>query len=128
MKRQVITTPGAPTPMAHNCQGVLESYGFTLLDDGTGCFTSTSLTTIGFISPDTFGGLQDNGGPTMTVALLSGSQAINAAPATQPCIDENGTSLSTDQRGGARVVGPRCDVGAFELGAAADRIFSSTFE
>ena len=23
MKRQVITTPGAPTPMAHYCQGVL---------------------------------------------------------------------------------------------------------
>jgi len=64
----------------------------------------------------------------MTVALLPDSQAVDGAPATQPCIDENGALLSVDQRGGARIVGARCDVGAYEFGARVDRIFASTFE
>lgn len=50
--------------------------------------------------------LADNGGPTMTHALLSGSTAINGAnPATCP---------ATDQRGAPRV--GACDNGAFEFG------------
>jgi hypothetical protein len=56
--------------------------------------------------------LADNGGPTLTHALLPGSSAIDAA---------RGCGLATDQRG---VIRPRdgngdgiasCDVGAFEL-------------
>jgi hypothetical protein len=53
--------------------------------------------------------LADNGGPTMTHALMPGS----------PAIDKGGTSANqcptTDQRGIARPQGPACDVGAFEL-------------
>ena len=53
------------------------------------------------------GPLGDNGGPTPTHALLSGSPAIDtAADAVCP---------ATDQRGVSRPQGPRCDVGAFEV-------------
>ena len=52
------------------------------------------------------GPLADNGGPTMTHALLFGSLAVDAA--WDECIE-------TDQRGVARPVGATCDVGAFEL-------------
>jgi hypothetical protein len=53
------------------------------------------------------GPLADNGGPTLTHALLSGSPALDAAdPAACP---------ATDQRGVARPQGAGCDVGAFEL-------------
>ncbi|HEX6289555.1 MAG TPA: family 16 glycosylhydrolase [Herpetosiphonaceae bacterium] len=52
------------------------------------------------------GALADNGGPTLTHALLSGSPALDAAdPAACP---------PTDQRGTPRPQGAACDIGAFE--------------
>jgi hypothetical protein len=55
------------------------------------------------------GPLQNNGGPTFTHALLTGSPAINAG-------DPNFTPPpTTDQRGYARVYGGRIDVGSFEV-------------
>jgi hypothetical protein len=58
--------------------------------------------------------LADNGGPTLTHALLPGSPAIDAVP-------EDHCYLPTDQRGvprpaGAGIDAPLCDIGAFELG------------
>lgn len=60
------------------------------------------------------GALQDNGGPTRTHALLSGSPAQNAG--------DNLACPSTDQRGVTRPSGAACDTGAFEVveGLAAD--------
>jgi hypothetical protein len=51
------------------------------------------------------GPLQDNGGPTLTHALLP----------TSPAIDRGGSALPTDQRGVRRPQGQRSDAGAFEL-------------
>jgi hypothetical protein len=57
------------------------------------------------------GPLQDNGGPTLTHALLDLSPAIDAGDdgvcAASPV---NGV----DQRGVARPIGPHCDTGAYE--------------
>ena len=62
------------------------------------------------------GPLQDNGGPTMTHALLSGSVAIDQIRA-EDCVDAEGQPLTTDQRGEPRpeTGGTMCDVGAFEV-------------
>ena len=49
--------------------------------------------------------LQDNGGPTLTHALLTGSVAIDAVAC----------GLATDQRGAARSDG-LCDSGSYEFG------------
>lgn len=57
------------------------------------------------------GPLANNGGPTQTMALLTGSPAIDAG--------NNALCPVTDQRGTARPQGPTCDIGAFELSAAA---------
>jgi hypothetical protein len=57
------------------------------------------------------GPLQDNGGPTMTHTLLSGSVAIDQIPVVD-CVDAEGEPLTTDQRGFPR--DSMCDVGAFE--------------
>ncbi len=64
--------------------------------------------------------MQENGGPTLTRALLSGSVAIDKG---------HSSGLSTDQRGFSRPVdqsnivnasgGDGGDIGAFEFGAAA---------
>jgi hypothetical protein len=53
------------------------------------------------------GPLADNGGPTLTQALLPGSPAINAGVAV--------AGVTTDQRGVPRPQGRGPDIGAFEL-------------
>jgi hypothetical protein len=58
--------------------------------------------------------LADNGGPTPTVALLTGSSAIEAIPQSN-CLDADGNPILTDQRLVVRPQGPACDVGAFEF-------------
>ena len=57
--------------------------------------------------------LSDNGGATETMALLAGSPAIDAGPATMPTFTGNGF----DQRGTpyVRVYNGQSDIGAFEL-------------
>ena len=62
------------------------------------------------------GPLGDNGGPTMTHALLPGSVAIDVIPETE-CLDADGEPLTTDQRGEPRpeTGGTMCDVGSFEV-------------
>ena len=60
--------------------------------------------------------LQNNGGPTLTIALLVGSLAIDQIPTAQ-CVDQNKNPVTTDQRGFSRPAGPACDIGAFEYGA-----------
>jgi len=60
------------------------------------------------------GPLQDNGGATLTHALLPGSPAIDAIPwGTNGC----GTTLISDQRGQARPqpASGACDIGAYEV-------------
>jgi len=68
------------------------------------------------------GSLQDNGGPTDTLALLVGSPAINAGS------NSAAAALTTDQRGVgfARIAGAAVDIGAFEY--LGDRIFAADFE
>jgi hypothetical protein len=57
--------------------------------------------------------LADNGGPTLTQALLPGSPALDAA---------TGACIEVDQRLSPRPIGPACDVGAYEAGAVVTSI------
>jgi hypothetical protein len=57
--------------------------------------------------------LAANGGPTLTHALVLGSPALDAIPATDP------GCTGTDQRGVPRPQGVGCDIGAVEGGAPA---------
>jgi len=58
-------------------------------------------------------GLKNNGGTTLTVALLATSRAVDAIPLSA-CTDTTGVQVKTDQRGTARPQGSACDIGAFE--------------
>ena len=62
--------------------------------------------------------LADNGGPTPTQALQSGSPAINAGNAA--------TCATADQRDAARV--STCDIGAFECGGTPKQTQTLTFD
>jgi len=59
------------------------------------------------------GPLQDNGGPTFTLALLPGSPAIDAGNAVK-CAAAPVSAV--DQRGVKRPQGASCDIGAYEYG------------
>ena len=81
-----------------NNLGSVKTTGINLVKDG-------SLNGAGIINEDPkLGLLVNNGGFTLTHALLVGSPAINASD----------TGLKTDQRGFARPVGGKYDIGAFE--------------
>jgi hypothetical protein len=97
-----------------NCYGfVASSDGGYNLDDGTSCGFTSANNSLSNADPMLDpAGLQNNGGPTQTIALLSGSPAIDAIP---PGTNGCGTAITTDQRGVSRPQGAGCDIGAFEL-------------
>jgi hypothetical protein len=70
----------------------------------TGSPTCTNIITT---NPE-LGTLADNGGPTQTIALGTGSSAIDAGGANTTC-------AGTDQRGAVRPYGSGCDIGAYEV-------------
>ena len=123
------TTLDAPLP--DDCNGVLEVYGWNLLaDDGSCTFSGNGIAARGQVSTNTIGPLASNGGPTMTHALLVGSEAIDTTTA-QGCVGPTLALLATDQRGAPRIAGAKCDVGAYEYGSvvpATDVIFSNGFD
>ncbi len=115
------------SPTADDCNGVLEVYGWNLLADYAGCsFSGNGAAGRGLVSTNTIGPLADNGGPTLTHALLAGSEAIDTTTA-QGCIDDTLALLATDQRGFVRIAGAKCDVGAYEFGAE-EFVFRNGFD
>jgi len=109
----------ANTPPEQNCvlsgpDLVYVDSGGSNLDSGTGCRFSFFGDLSG-VDPQ-LGPLADNGGPTLTHALLPGSPAIDAfvelppSFAAPPC-------PSSDQRLGIRPAGAACDIGAYESDA-----------
>ncbi|MCC5849447.1 MAG: IPT/TIG domain-containing protein [Verrucomicrobia bacterium] len=93
--------------LGHNLVGVAGD-GVDFTQD----FTETGDQT-GVTDP-ILGPLADNGGPTMTHALLEGSPAIAASVVVE--------GLDTDQRGVARPQGDTPDIGAFERGLSPQTI------
>ena len=95
------------------CSGgpLVTSLGHNLDSDGSCGFTAPSDLPSGFAN---LGPLEDNGGPTLTHALLAGSDALDAgSPASPGSSDE--ACQPTDQRGVLRPHGSACDIGAYEV-------------
>ena len=63
-------------------------------------------------SDPNLGPLADNGGPTPTMALLTGSPAIDTG--------DDESCPATDQRGVGRAQGSHCDIGAYEANGSID--------
>jgi hypothetical protein len=115
-----------------NCSGEIGDFGYNLSDDGTCNFSAAgsqnNVTALGsYLGP-----LGNNGGPTETIAELSGSPSIDAIPhasctfpsgTLNPCTNPPALTISDqltcDQRGAPRPDpadgsnGP-CDIGAYE--------------
>lgn len=92
-----------------NCGGTIANGGNNI-DDGATCGWGAANGSMSNTDPQ-LGALADNGGRTQTMALLAGSPAIDGVTYNAP----NGCP-ATDQRGIARPIGLRCDIGAYEYG------------
>jgi lactocepin len=95
--------------------GGATSHGYNVVGDDSGCgYTPGTGDQVGTrtvpIDP-LLGPLQDNGGAVETHALLQGSPAIDAIPATA-------CAVTVDARGVARPKGAGCDIGAYEAPSA----------
>jgi predicted outer membrane repeat protein len=105
---------GSPSP---DTSGTVTSSDYNLLQNTNGCsFTGSTTHSITGVDPK-LGPLQDNGGPTFTMALLAGSPALDRGKSF---------GVTTDQRGAPRpfnfgavsgaLPGDGSDIGAFEAG------------
>jgi hypothetical protein len=109
-----IVAENTATGSGPDVSGEVNTADHNLIGDGSGMSIVTDLggnlvgTGAAPIDPR-LGPLQNNGGPTQTLALLAGSPAIGHA--------DNAKAPATDQRGITRVtgLGEITDIGAFEL-------------
>ena len=100
----IVANNSAPADV--DCNGSaanLISNGYNISSDASCDFTNTGdqENTDPLLGP-----LQDNGGPTFTHELLTGSPAIDTGT--------NTGCPATDQRGTTRPIGGTCDIGAYE--------------
>jgi CSLREA domain-containing protein len=97
----------ANSSLGGNCAGTIANGGHNL-DSGTSCGFATENNSLSSTDP-LLGALADNGGPTMTYALLEGSPAIDKG---------NSFGATADQRGVSRPQGAASDIGSFEVEVA----------
>jgi hypothetical protein len=103
--------------MRRNCTGTMTSFGYNLSSDGTCNFSGSGDMNY---TDAMLGALQNNGGPTDTMALPSASPAVDAGNPSG-CTDGLGNLLMTDQRGKPRPDTEDtggCDIGAYEFQSA----------
>jgi hypothetical protein len=104
-----ILNAGKSGPNIDNDEGTVTSLGYNLSsDEGGGVLTEPGdqVNTDPLLGP-----LQNNGGPTLTHALLAGSPAIDAGDPSftpPPFYDQRGPGFQ-------RVVNGRIDIGSFEV-------------
>jgi hypothetical protein len=101
----LVNTLMASNSTGNGWSGLLD-LGHNLSSDDSCAFTNTG--SLNNIDPN-LGLLADNGGPTLTIALLPGSPAIDAG--------DTSSAPFTDQRGLPRPAGLAADIGAFEFGS-----------
>ena len=89
-----------------DCSGPITDEGYNMADDASCGFSATGSTNSSPTLDADLGPLQNNGGPTDTMALLAGSPAIDQVTSG------SGLCPATDQRGAPRTT--PCDIGAYD--------------
>ena len=110
----------------NECSGQPDSQDYNLIQTTDGCAVTLAAHDNSDLTDVFLGELANNGGSTLTRALLAGSPALDQIPATLngPCRDPFGAAPVPDQRGVARPVNGLCDIGAYE-GALPLPVFGS---
>lgn len=106
-----------------DCHGTIAILYYSLLSATANCRITTNTASL-TDQPAGLLALADNGGPTLTHALRSGSPAIDRAD-SNGCKDAANRVLKYDQRRYFRAIdgdgdsSPTCDMGAYEYGSTA---------
>jgi hypothetical protein len=101
---------------APDCSGSIDSWGYNLIGDTSGCTFNSSTGDLLDVTPNLFPVAIHSG----YHPLLPGSPAIDAGN-PDGCTDDQGNLLTTDQRGKARPLDGNndgmavCDIGAYEF-------------
>jgi hypothetical protein len=109
--KNTILAGNSATGSGANCNGLVNSLGHNLSSDAS-CLGLTATGDLNNTNP-LLGPLQNNSGPTQTMALLAGSPAIDAG--------DNAGCPATDQQGRPRPLDATtagvsvCDIGAVEV-------------
>ena len=101
-----VSTSSSAGTNIYAVSGKITDGGYNLSSDNSSALTNSLSIKTNFVG---LGPLANNGGSTMTMGLLAGSPAINAAGTNAA------TFPPTDQRGVPRPMGTNCDIGAYEL-------------
>ena len=112
---------GNTAPAGPDCGGPINT-SYNLIGNGTDCVgpSAANHDKVGTAAAPLdakLGPLAGNGGPTPTLALLTGSPAINAGNPSPPG-SGTGACEAADQRDAQRPGAATCDIGAFEATAA----------
>ena len=103
----------SPSASGGSCYGAIANGGYNLDSDNT-CGFSTNNNSLSGVAP-MLGPLADNGGPTMTHALLAGSPAIDQGNSFEATTDQRGLPRPIDFVGIVNASGgDGSDIGAFE--------------
>jgi hypothetical protein len=109
----------SPSASGGNCHGTTITNGGYNLDSDNTCGFGTDNNSLSGIDP-MLGDLADNGGPTMTHALLEGSPAIDKGNSFGESTDQRGEERPSDFDTVANATdGDGSDIGAFEVQASA---------
>jgi predicted outer membrane repeat protein len=109
----------SPSASGENCYGTTITNGGYNLDSDNTCGFGTNNNSLSGIDP-MLGDLADNGGPTMTHALLEGSPAIDKGNSFGESTDQRGEERPSDFDTVANATdGDGSDIGAFEVQASA---------
>ncbi len=106
-----------------DCSGFITSSDYNLIQNTSGA-TITGTTTHNLTGQNPLlGPLQDNGGPTFTMALLTGSPAIDQGKSGGLAVDQRGAPRPFDKSIANAAGGDGADIGAFEVGGLAQLAF-----
>jgi CSLREA domain-containing protein len=124
IKNTIVATNSVNTGSGPDVAGAIVSQGYNFIGNNvnvtfTGGTTSTDqIGTPANPKNPMLGALHDNGGPTQTQALLSGSTAIDAGNASGSSTDQRGLARPVDDPGiGNASGGDGSDIGAYEVQA-----------
>jgi predicted outer membrane repeat protein len=114
--RNTIIANNTDDGTAPDVSGSVVSQGYNLIENTTGAAISGTTTgNLTGVDPN-LGPLQDNGGPTQTHALLSGSPAIDKGESSGSTVDQRGLTRPVDHPSIPNATGGNgADIGAFEV-------------